>query len=102
MPWHCHYCELSRHLVSGYAYINVALPIYSDFATSVVRIKHGWKIVVRHAADEPDRRQGYAWAGSMGEALEMADDPNAVAIPQTHKMWPVSPGETFFWNSVAN
>lgn len=61
-------------------------------------MKYVWKIVVRHSTEEPDRRQGYAWAGSMGEALEMAGDANAVAIPQTHKMWPGSPGETFFWN----
>lgn len=56
-------------------------------------MKYVWKIVIRHSTQEPDKRQGYAWAGSMGEALEMADDPNAVAIPQTHKMWPGSPGE---------
>ncbi|WP_300064527.1 hypothetical protein [uncultured Roseobacter sp.] len=61
-------------------------------------MKYVWKIVVRHSTDEPDRRQGYALAGSMGEALEMAGDANAVAIPQTHKIWPGGPGETFFWN----
>lgn len=56
------------------------------------------KVCIRPDPQLPDKRQGYAWAGSMGEALEMANDPDAVAIPQTHKMWPGSPGETFFWN----
>ena len=54
--------------------------------------------MVRSAPDAPDARKGYALAGSMGEALEMSGEPNAVAIPQTHTMWPGSPGETFFWN----
>lgn len=53
--------------------------------------------MVRNALDETDARRGCALAGSMGEALEMADDPNAIAIPQTYKMWPGSPGETFYW-----
>lgn len=61
-------------------------------------MRYVWKIVVRYSMSEPDRRQGYALAGSMGEALEMAGDPEAIAIPQTHKMWPGSPGETFFWS----
>lgn len=61
-------------------------------------MKYVWKIIVRHSPDGFDARRGYAWAGSMGEALEMADHPNAIAIPQTHKPWPGGPGETFFWN----
>ena len=61
-------------------------------------MKYVWKIMVRSAPDAPDARKGYALAGSMGEALEMSGEPNAVAIPQTHTMWPGSPGETFFWN----
>ena len=61
-------------------------------------MKYVWKIIIRRSPDEPDLRQGYAWAGSTGEALEMAGDPNAVAIPQTHKMWAGGPGETLYWN----
>ncbi|WP_299970487.1 hypothetical protein [uncultured Roseobacter sp.] len=60
-------------------------------------MKYVWKITVRRNDGATDRRQGYALAGSMGEALEMAGHPNAVAIPQTHQMWPGTPGETFFW-----
>ena len=64
-------------------------------------MKYVWKIVVRHSMDEPSRRQGYALAGSMGEALEMAGDPNAVAIPQTRKMWPGSPREAYVMTDEA-
>lgn len=61
-------------------------------------MKYVWKITIRRSPDGPDLRQGYALAGSMGEALEMADSPYAVAIPQVHKVWPGAPGETFFWS----
>ncbi|MFK7763136.1 MAG: hypothetical protein AB8B62_07745 [Roseobacter sp.] len=53
---------------------------------------------MRNSTNAAGHRQGFALAGSMGEALEMAGDPNAVAVPQTHRMWPGNPDETFFWH----
>lgn len=60
-------------------------------------MKYVWKIIVRNSPHEDDIRRGYAFASSMGEALELADVPNAVALPQTYQMWPGRPDETFFW-----
>jgi hypothetical protein len=61
-------------------------------------MKYVWKIIVRSHPDEAARRQGYAWAGSMSEALELAGHPDAVAIPQVHKLQPGPEGERVFWN----
>jgi hypothetical protein len=58
-------------------------------------MKYVWKIVVRGAPDEADRVEGYALAGSMGEALELAGRPGAVAIPQIDKVWPGAEGQNF-------
>jgi hypothetical protein len=55
--------------------------------------------MVRTSLDGADKRQGYALAGSMGEALELADYPDAVAIPQPGKVWPGAQGETVYWNT---
>ncbi len=49
--------------------------------------------------DEADHRQGYALAGSMGEALELAGYPDAVAIPQTGKLWPGEVGQSITWSN---
>ncbi len=67
-------------------------------STHRIRMKYVWKIIVRKSADGLDARRGYALASSMGEAIEMSGDPSAIAVPQTYKMWPGRPGETFFWN----
>jgi hypothetical protein len=61
-------------------------------------MKYVWKIMVRTALDEADRRQGYVLASRMGEALELAGHPDAVAIPQVDKLWPGSEGENICWN----
>lgn len=62
-------------------------------------MKHVWKIVVRRHPDEADRRQGYVLVEKMGEALDLAEDPDAVAIPQPLKMWPGAPGECVSWSN---
>ncbi|WP_220798005.1 hypothetical protein [Roseobacter sp. OBYS 0001] len=53
---------------------------------------------MRNAVDKSERRHGYAFAGSMGEALELAGHPDAVAIPQIEKVWPGAAGTNFFWH----
>ncbi|MEM6889513.1 MAG: hypothetical protein AAF636_15405 [Pseudomonadota bacterium] len=45
-------------------------------------VTYVWKIVVRENPYEADCRQGWALAGSIGEALEMAGEPEAIATPQ--------------------
>ena len=66
--------------------------------TKMSGMKYVWKIIVRSEPNETLRRQGYALAGSMGEALELAGHPNAVAVPQIDKVWSEPEGRTFFWN----
>lgn len=61
-------------------------------------MKYVWKITVRNAVDKSERRHGYAFASSMGEALELAGHPDAVAIPQIEKVWPGAAGTNFFWH----
>jgi hypothetical protein len=69
-----------------------------EVTRNMADMKYVWKIMVRTALDEADRRQGYVLAGSMGEALELAGHPDAVAIPQVDKLWPGSEGENVCWN----
>ena len=64
-------------------------------------MKYVWKIMVRGHHGGPDRRQGYALAGSMREALEMAGDSDAAAIPQPHMAWPGAAGSVFFWSGTS-
>ena len=54
----------------------------------LANMKYVWKIIVRNAVDDTNRRECYAFAGSMREALELAGEPNAMAIPQVGKTWP--------------
>lgn len=61
-------------------------------------MKYVWKIILQNAPDEADNRQGYAFAGSMGEALELAGVPNARAIPQVGKTWPGAEGAKVYWH----
>ena len=61
-------------------------------------MQYVWKIMVRSVTDEDEGRQGYALAGSMGEALELAGEQNAVAIPQIEKVWPGPANAKVFWN----
>jgi hypothetical protein len=46
---------------------------YSGFRTIMASMKYVWKIIVRNAPDDSEGHQGYAYAGSMGEALELAN-----------------------------
>lgn len=77
--------------------------IISDFRALVSRIGEKalmtvWKIVIRHSMDEADRRQGWALAQTQGDALALADDPDAVAI-ETNKAWPGPTAARFFWSN---
>ena len=59
-------------------------------------MKYVWKIMVRNAPNEAVLRQGYALAGSMSEALELAGQLNAVAVPQVGKVWSGPEDRNFF------
>jgi len=61
-------------------------------------MKYVWKITIPASASAGGARQGYALAGSMGEAREMAGMPDAVAVPMAHTIWPGAEDETFFWS----
>jgi hypothetical protein len=60
-------------------------------------MKYVWKIIVRNAPDDSEGHQGYAYAGSMGEALELANKPDAVAIPEPGKDWTGPEGVSGYW-----
>jgi hypothetical protein len=62
-------------------------------------MKYVWKITGRGAPDPSDLRQCYALAGSMREALELAGEPNSMAIPQVGKTWPGPEGVNIFRHS---
>ncbi|PUB17078.1 hypothetical protein DFP92_10288 [Yoonia sediminilitoris] len=64
----------------------------------MARMKYVWKIILESASDEVENRQVYALAGSMGEALELAGEPNARAIPQVGTNWPGAEGEKLYWH----
>ena len=59
-------------------------------------MKYVWKITGRDAPDQADLRQCYVLAGSMREALELAAETNAIAIPQVGKTWPGPEGVNVF------
>jgi len=50
-------------------------------------MKYVWKIIVRNAPDDAGVNRGHAYAGSMGEALELANKPDAAAIPEPGEDW---------------
>ncbi|WP_299739529.1 hypothetical protein [uncultured Roseobacter sp.] len=64
----------------------------------MISMKYVWKITLRRALKSGDRQQGYALAGSMGEALELAGAPDAIAVPQPGKAWQGPEGANFFWH----
>ncbi len=64
--------------------------------TKLANMKYVWKIIVRSAPDDTNRQECYAFAGSMREALELAGEPNAMAIPQVGKAWPGPEGVNVF------
>lgn len=66
--------------------------------TNMESMKYVWKIILQNAPDEADKLQGYAFAGSMGEALELVGEPNARAIPQVGKTWPGAEGVKVYWH----
>ena len=66
---------------------------------TMASMKYVWKVVVPTAPEDADRRQGYALASSMGEALELAGLPDAVAIPQPGKTWPGTAQQVIHWSN---
>ena len=50
------------------------------------------KLLIRIALDEPDLHSGYALAETMGEALELAEHPEAITLPTENKQ-PANRGE---------
>jgi len=75
----------------------VKLTRHKPEGTYPTEMKYVWKIMVHGDLEQTDSRQGYALAGSMGEALELAGCPDAVAIPQVGRLWPGDPGQSIVW-----
>ena len=61
-------------------------------------MKYVWKIIVREKPGEAGQRQGFAFAGSMAEALELSGTSGAIAIPQPERSWPYGDSIKFCWH----
>jgi hypothetical protein len=57
-----------------------------------------WKISIRPDADLPDQRQGWVQAATEREALALANDISAPALP-SKSQWPGATGAVLHWSN---
>jgi hypothetical protein len=63
-------------------------------------MKYVWKITAGAGSDGADHPACYAYAGSMREALELAGEPDAKAIPQVGRNWQGADGVQVIWGDL--